>query len=325
MRISILIVTRKWCHGEHTFDHINELKHSNIDFEVLVAEGNNPSSQRNLLAQRAEGDFILFLDDDSIPATDLLEIYYEAIRIHPDTAIMGGPSILTGKENFLYQLSSIFFSSVFGIGPIRSRYNSIGPMRKATEKDLILCNLLMEKDFFLKTKGFNRNIYPGEENEFLKGLGSSTNVIYNPKAIVYRAPRESFYLFLKQMFSYGRGRVKHLRLNDLFEYVFLIPLLFSLYVLSLPLLGQYSKIFYTPTLVHISLALLTSVTGRGVKLDFIQKLASPFFFFLGHFSYGLGGMFGLGKYKIFKKFTKKTRHLENIQIHKLKSFKKNYT
>ncbi len=325
MKISILIVTRKWSPDAHCFNYFNELKHYNIDFEVLVAEGNNPSSQRNLLAKGALGDFILFLDDDSIPSMSLLETYYDAIKIHPDTEIIGGPSVLTGKENLLYQLSSIFFSSAFGIGPIRSRYNSIGRIRKASERDLILCNLLMKKDFFLKTKGFNHNLYPGEENEFLKNLKENTNIIYNPNAIVYREPRESVYLFLRQMFSYGKGRSKHLQLNYLFEYLFLIPLFFSLYVLSLPFLWNDSLLFYTPLLAHISLTLLTSKRYSGAKFTIKQYLALPFFFFLGHFSYGGGILFGLGKYKIFKKFTKNAHQSENIQIHKLKSFKKNYT
>ncbi|MDD4976019.1 MAG: hypothetical protein PHY93_16815, partial [Bacteriovorax sp.] len=289
------------------------------------AEGNNPSTQRNLLARNAEGEYILFLDDDSLPINSLLEKYQNTLQAYPGTEILGGPSLLIEKQNNLYHLSNIFFSSIFGIGPIRSRYNSLGKVRKATERELILCNLLMKRAFFLKTKGFDQNIYPGEENEFLKSLQTSTRIIYDPKAIVYREPRDSFYLFLKQMFSYGRGRAKHLKLNYFFEYLFLIPLLFSLYVISLPFIVNQSFVFYTPLLGHFVSSLLTLLVNQKTRLTIYQKSLLPFFFLLGHFGYGLGLIVGIFQYKILKILIVSKKTKEEIQIHRLKNFKKSST
>lgn len=325
IKISILIVTKNWNADLHAFNYIKELRHSNIDFEVLLAEGNNPSSQRNLLAKNAEGDYILFLDDDSMPVKDLLEIYHNTLLAYPETEILGGPSLLRTNESVIYQLSDVFFSNAFGIGPIRSRYNSLGSIRKASEKDLILCNLLMKRDFFLRTKGFNQNQYPGEENEFLKSLHASTNIIYDPRAIVTRKPRETFVLFLEQMFSYGKGRAKHLKLNYFFEYLFLIPLFFSLYIVSLPFLNNQTSFIYLPLWLHLSISMGVFAGKSGQHLSIYQKTLLPFFFLLGHFFYGLGLMAGVAKYKIAKKFIASKRPKEIIQLHKLKKFKKNYT
>jgi succinoglycan biosynthesis protein ExoA len=325
MRISILIVTRKWNPEFQSFNYINELKHNNIDFEVLLAEGNNPSSQRNVLAKNAKGEFILFFDDDSLPIIGLLERYQNTLHVYPDTEILGGPSILIEKQNLIYRLSNIFFSSFFGIGPMRSRYNSFGLIRKATEKDLILCNMLIRRDFFLKTKGFDQNLYTGEENEFLKTIQANSNIIYDPKAIVFREPRDSFYLFLKQMFSYGKGRSKHLKLNYFFDYLFLIPLFFSLYVLGLPFIVNQSLISFIPVSLHIAFSVSTFICKKNEKLTMIQKILLPFFFFLGHFSYGVGLIVGIGKHKILKKFITTAPSKGKIQLHKLKKFKKSST
>jgi succinoglycan biosynthesis protein ExoA len=322
MKVSLLIVTRKW---NPNFSYIKELKRRDIDFEVLIAEGTNPSTQRNLLAKSAKGEFVLFLDDDSWPIPELLEKYQHTIQNYPEIQIVGGPALLIAKNNHISQLSGIFFSSIFGIGPIRSRYNSLGSIRNASEKDLILCNLLVRKDFFLKTNGFDQQIYPGEENKFLKSIHKSSKILYDPEAIVYREPRTTFSLFLKQMFSYGKGRSKHLELNYLFEYFFLIPLVFSTYILSLPFLIRISFFFSAPLLLHFLLSPLTLVGRNKNEMGMFQKATLPLFFITGHFSYGLGLLIGLIKYKIFRRFNSENRLNANIKIHFLKSFKKDYT
>jgi succinoglycan biosynthesis protein ExoA len=322
MKISILIVTRKWKPDSNTFNYINQVKNRNLDFEVLIAEGNNPSSQRNLLAEKSNGELILFLDDDSVPAEDLLERYRETLEAYPEAKIIGGPSLLIKKDQSLSPLSNIFFSSSFGIGPVRNRYNSIGATRKATEKDLILCNLLIKRDFFLKTKGFNQEIYPGEENEFLNNLDEDVEILYNPDAIVYREPRRSFVLFLEQMFSYGKGRGKHLKLNSFCEFLFLIPLFFSLYIFNLPLIKNQSFAWYAPVGIHFLLSVITLII-HGVKdLSIRQRLLLPFFFFLGHFSYGVGVMAGIVKHRLLSVIILKKRNKEQIKIYNLKIFKK---
>lgn len=324
MKISILIVTRKWKKEIHTFDYIFGLKHAGIDFEVLLAEGNNPSIQRNLLVKQAEGEYVLFLDDDSLPINTLLERYLSTLQAYPEIEILGGPSVLADNKSFLYNILNVFFTSAFGIGPIRSRYNSFGVIRKATEKDLILCNLLMKRDFFLKTKGFNQNLYPGEENEFLNKAHKRTNIIYDPKAIVSRKPRESIYLFLEQMFSYGNGRVKHLKLNSGLDYLFLIPLFFSIYVLSLPFLENQTFRVYFLVPLHFVFSASTIIRHKNANLSISQKTLLPFFFFMGHFSYGLGQVFGILQYKILKKLPIRDVPHEEIKIHYLKKLK-NYS
>lgn len=324
MKISILIVAKKLDSNIPVFNYFKKLKHNNLDYEVLLAEGNNPSSQRNLLANNAQGEYILFFDDDSWPIEDILERYRNTIISNPEAGIIGGPSILIERQNLIYILSNVFFSSPFGIGPIRSRYNSIGSTRKASERELILCNLLMRKDFFLTTNGFNQNIHPGEENEFLKNHQASVGIIYDPKAIVFREPRDSFFLFLQQMYSYGNGRSKHLKLNCFFEYLFLIPLFFSTYILSLPFLVGKSYYFCGPLLFHFILSLLTLMGHKMTKLNIVPKCLIPCFFFAGHFAYGVGFIAGVGEYKMLKKFTVSEKSKDpkvQFQLHKLKNFK----
>lgn len=325
IKISVLIITRKWIKDIHSFNYIMKLKHRNVDFEVLLAEGVNPSTQRNLLARQARGDYLLFLDNDSVPSVDLLEIYRNTVLANPDAVILGGPSVLKKKQNLLYQLSSIFFSSSFGVGPVKNRYNSSGVTRKASEKDLILCNMLIKRDFFLKTKGFDHSLYPGEENEFLKSLSVCSCILYEPCAIVYRKPRRNFCGFVLQLFSYGKGRSKHLKLKNLYEYSFLIPSFFFLYIVSFTFLLKFSKVFAFPLLLHLILSLYVSLSSKDLNLSILERVLTPLFFFSGHFSYGLGLTFGIIRYKLLKRKMPKMPNEKNIKCFKLKNFKKSYT
>ena len=329
IKISILVITKHWNQNESHFSYLKELKQTNIDFEILLAEGNNPSTQRNRLAEKAEGDFLLFLDNDSVPTDDLLEIYLSTIVLFPKVEIVGGPSLLINNQKssdqLLYNLSYIFFSSSFGIGPIKSRYNSQGVLRKASERELILCNLLIKRPFFLRTSGFNQNLYPGEENEFLKKLDTEALIIHNPNAIVYREPRESLFLFFKQMISYGKGRSKHLKWDYPYDYLFLVPLVFLFYVLIIPLVTKQTLFLYIPLLLHFILSLVTLGTCKSPGIKNYHKVFLPLFFLFGHLSYGGGLLVGLVKYKLLAFLPEKEKGNEKIQIHKLKKFEKNPT
>lgn len=322
MKISVLLITKSWNPSIHDFNYIKELKHRNLDFEVLLGEGLNPSNQRNALAAQAQGDFLLFLDDDSIPDQQILERYFTTLQAFPGADIIGGPSLLVEDNNTLSLLSKNFFSSFFGIGPLRNRYNSFGNVRSASEKDLILCNLLMRRSFFLKTKGFNKGLYPGEENEFLKQHQSKAHILYDPHAVIYRQARSTFFLFLEQMFSYGKGRSKHISLNNSLEYLFIIPLLFSIYLLSLPFLLTYSWLYAAPMFVHALFAVLIPTKIEKISRFRFLYLLCPFFFSAGHFSYGLGLFVGFFQFNFFNKLHKEKKN-GVVKIHMLKGFQKN--
>lgn len=320
LRISVIIITRKWDLCLNSFDYLQNLNSQNIDFEILLAEGANPSAQRNKLANLAKGDFLLFLDDDSQPVSNLLEQYQETLALYPNAKVVGGPSLLIEKKQLISRLAKLFFSSSFGVGPVVCRYNAIGNLRKASEKDLILCNLLVKRDFFLITKGFCQNLYPGEENEFLKNNTNAESVFYEPKAIVYREARKTISEFVKQMFSYGSGRSKHFTFSNKLELIFLVPLLFLLYAGFLSLYGSVYLWLFIPMFFYLLLCFYVAITNRALRLKFYEKVVSPLYFLVGHLSYGFGLFAGLIQNKIFKN-TVKSRIIGNIKVHKIKNFK----
>jgi len=298
---------------EIALKHTLLLESDGYDYEVLVGVGDNPSLQRNKLAEIARGEYLLFLDNDSDPSSDLLKRYADLAQKNPEIKVFGGPSLLTETKDEWSRVLKLFFTSPLGIGPFRSRYNATGSTRLTDEKELILSNLFVEKGYFLDGGGFNKNFYPGEENEFLKR--HHVKALYEPTAAVYRSPRKNIAELMEQMLSYGKGRAKHFTFSR-DDLIFLAPALFALYAVFL---------FLNPFLFLTSLSVCAYLFIMGLvallRLGFcVEVLIAPIVFGLAHLFYGLGIWTGIVRYKIFKQ--KEERALSYFEIIKLKSFSK---
>jgi GT2 family glycosyltransferase len=284
----------------------------NLDYEILIGEGDNPSEQRNQLAKIAEGEWLLFLDDDSKPSSNLLIEYKNVIANFSDAVVVGGPSLLMCNQLAVSKFSKVFFSSQLGIGPFLSRYNQIGELRNTHEYELILCNMLIKKDLFLESGGFNKNFFPGEENEYLTRVKQKKNIFYHPHAFVSREPRKTLWRFFVQMFNYGLGRAKHFsHRKKIPGFVFFIPLAFVFYILlAVFLFSQIPLLLFVPLLVYFfSICWLSFKTIKSIRL--------PLFFFLGHMAYGTGILSGLIKQSI---FGSSERKLSYFQVRAVKKF-----
>jgi glycosyltransferase involved in cell wall biosynthesis len=316
IKISVLIICKNILKLQNVLNEVLALENENIEWEVLVGEGDNPSEQRNLLAYKASGDWLLFLDDDSKPSKNLLEVYRKLIETH-HVFIAGGPSLVEKSNGMVGKLSQIFFGSIWGVGPYLSRYNSLGETRISNERELILCNMLVQREFFLKHGGFCSDLYPNEENEFIQRSPANGHTFYIPQAVVVRPARVNVLEFSEQLFNYGKGRFKNIYMKKNFgDYIFVAPAFFSLYLLSIPFLVMYSQIaLLLPIVLYI---VLTMYSGLSRIKDFkFLVFLSPFFFALGHFSYGFGVWRGVFEYAIMQK-NLKLNSASFINVHQLK-------
>jgi glycosyltransferase involved in cell wall biosynthesis len=245
-----------------------------LNAEVIISTGLNPSRQRNESAKIAQGDWLYFLDDDSILDPQSVSQFKLALKIFPHAVVFGGPSLVKNEnQNSWQEAIQTVFSSDLGIGPIKSRYLSVGQIRLSNEKELILCNMIIRKEFFLQNKGFNESLYPNEENEFLSRIYQFGQIVYSPLIIVYRNHRNNLQSFFKQMFNYGRGRTKHfLYSKNYADYIYFVPLL--LVILALFFILITSKVHLILYLLFIYFALVLPTCA--IRFLFSQRV--PVFF-----------------------------------------------
>ncbi len=257
--------------------------------EIIVARGKQPAIQRNRAVKEAKGELIYFLDDDSIAPADNLKRGVQHFAKHPKAALLGGPNVCPKDAPDLEQAFAQVMASFLAFGPSRARYASLGQLRASSEKELILCNMMMRKEPFLAAGGFNEALYPNEENALMDSLQKEGyTLLYDPAFLVERRPRRDLKSFAKMLMTYGRGRAEQFRVNPtLGSAPNFVPPLFCLYLLALPFLP---KLFLWPLFAYF-LAVFGQTLSLPRGFEFFWPVAP--LIMLSHISYGFGFWKGL--------------------------------
>jgi GT2 family glycosyltransferase len=303
---SVIIVVQNINSQIAALNFLRQLPSHQKPSEILICTGKNPSIQRNIGMNLCRHSIVYFLDDDSLvpPSTPdyLLSHFHD-----PRTAVAGGPNLHPPDSTDFEKTVSAVLASWMGSFKVRNRYSSIGAVKEASEKDLILCNLMIRKNIFQSEGGFRTKLYPNEENEFLNRLlHKGCRLVYDPRAVIFRHRRKNIFAFCLQSFRYGRGRAQQFKvypcMSDLIHFV---PLFFSLYVMTLVglsashfprlpwVLISSTFTWFIPIMLFVLLTQLTSIFAISWTRKSKDIFLIPFLIFLRHFFYGIGMIYGL--------------------------------
>ena len=199
---------------------------------AVVASGRvGPAAKRDLGAQHANGDILVFLDDDSYPAPDLLDVA-EHYFADENVVALGGPAITPPDDTFWQRVSGAVFLSQLS-GGIPERYVPIGKVRPVNDWPSV--NLMVRKDAFLAIGGFNSPYWPGEDTKLCLDLIQKTGkqILYVPEIRVWHHRRAGLMAHLKQVGAYGlhRGYFARKHPQTSRRLVYFVPSAFVLFVL----------------------------------------------------------------------------------------------
>lgn len=189
-----------------------------------------PAAKRDMGATRAKGEILVFLDDDSYPEADLLDI---AERYFDDDNVvaLGGPAITPPHDNFWQKVSgAVFLSKLSGGAP--ERYVPVGKARPVDDWPSV--NLMVRKDAFLAIGGFNSPYWPGEDTKLCLDLIQKTGkqILYVPEMRVWHHRRAGLAAHLKQVGGYGihRGYFARKHPETSRKLLYFVPSAFALFV-----------------------------------------------------------------------------------------------
>lgn len=291
-KISIVVPVRAFGSSDIVIDSLKKTDYPKELIETFVIEGQNPSYQRNEAIKKASGEIIFFFDDDSEVDPQLLKETIATYQKYPEVIGVGGPACLYGNTYF-QKANIVILTSLLGVYKIRSRYSPVGKLRYTNENELISCNLSIKREVFDKEQGFNERLYPNEENELIHRLiKNGYKFIYNPDCKVYRRTDDSVGVFLRRIFSYGRGRMRQLFVGPSpISLLRLTPLFFLLYLFILVLsLNHYLLI---PFFLYLAVVVIFSIYNSRDRLEIIPMVFILYVF--THIAYGLGEAHGIVK------------------------------
>jgi len=253
--------------------------------EIILARGRQPSVQRNAAIRAAAGDLVYFLDDDSIALPGNLRRGVAAFA-SADVKMVGGPSLCPPDAPMLEQAFALTMGAWLAFFTSCARYRKVGKPRAASEKELILCNLLARRDALLELGGFNEKLYPNEENALMDELQNrGGKLLYDPELIVYRRPRATLKTFLRMLLNYGRGRAEQFRVYPTIHSApNFVPPLFCLFLVLLPFLPRIC--WWMMAAYGAAVLVQTLVVLPLKKLHWFPAIAV--LIFTTHFFYGLG-------------------------------------
>lgn len=290
MKISIIIPVKPGG-AVAAITSLQNLEPGSPDHEVIIAEGKKPSRQRNMAARAASGDILYFLDDDAL----VVPVALKRISVgFADQAVaaVGGPSLTPPGDSHFQRAIAWALASRFGGGVVRNRYRSVGELRATDDRELILCNLAFKRETYLTFGGLDERLYPNEENELIdRLLKSGARLLHDPGLIVRRSQRATLRAFIRQMKTYGRGRAEQTLISRSISFKAIVPALFVVYVLLLPL---FIPIWWynLPALLYL-VAVLANMVAATHSQSLPLALRLPIVYSLLHLCYGSGFIAGL--------------------------------
>lgn len=155
------------------------------------------SSTRQCAMEIAQGQYVLFTDDDCRPSPGLLKHYEQALANSPDHA-MGGPVVNLLTDNIYSETTQAIMTY------ITDNWNSRGNGAAF----FTASNLLFPREKLVELGGFDTTWAGAGEDRDLCRRWCEHNLQMTrvPQAVVGHAHRLNFRSFLRQHFNYGRGR-----------------------------------------------------------------------------------------------------------------------
>lgn len=320
--LSILVaVKNEEKYIERTLDMLFEQDYPKDKFEVIVADGLSDDKTReivgaftakhenctlvnndkvlsasgwNLGIEKSRGDVVSFLSGHVNFSRD----YYRKLvkRLDNDMAGVGGPSFTKG-EGTRGKIISLAYLSIFGSGGASFLSDSI-----EGHVETIVFGCYWKKDI-QKAGGFDENCFRGQDwdlNVRLRSLGYFLYKVNDVKTEHF--VRDSFKSLWKRHYNAGLWKVY---INRKYENSFLvrhlIPPVFSFGLTAAVIASLFwCVLLLIPALVLLCYLMLSLQMTIKYDLKFYNIFIFTLVFFIIHYSYGLGFIFGLGKQE--KKF-----------------------
>ena len=243
-------------------------KPRDIRIKYFHKENEGRSIARNYGIDRADGDFLIFVDSDCILPADYIANLKESLKNNP-TDCFGGPD--TAHESFSDVQKAINFAmtSFLTTGGIRGGKKS---MEKFTPRTF---NMGFSKHVYEKVGGF-REMFSEDIDMSTRIKQAGFKVVLFPDVKVFHKRRVNFKKFWRQVHIFGMSRITlELLYPGSMKLVHWLPAVFVIGALGLAIASFFNKWFIIPLIVYFTALLIASlISTRNPKIALLSLPAS---------------------------------------------------
>ncbi|MEF8849110.1 MAG: glycosyltransferase [Candidatus Thermoplasmatota archaeon] len=294
-----------------TYEVLKEMQ-NDFDLKVYRNKRENAAAGRNIGINKAEGEFVAFIDGDAIASKNWLTQIKKTFEKYEDKNLVGvgGTDRLPEDSSKKARMIGWVMTSPLARG---GRFNPSTQHTLEGEEHyaehIPTCNLCLKKKVFDQVGLFDENFVKGQDLELnYRITNAGFKLIYSPKVEVVHYRKNHIRVFARQIFKWAKAKVaitkKH-GFQGLTSHVYFWPvylLVSFILVFSVFLYFELTKIF----LMFFFLCCLLYVSGiflEGVRLA--KKNNKPGLILYGftllplvHISYSLGVFSALLRKKI---------------------------
>ena len=166
-----------------------------LDLTVLAASNAGPAAARNLGAAHAHGRYLVFTDDDCVPAPGWLRALDTRADAFPG-ALLGGRTLNALPGNLYSAVSQLVIEVVY------AHYNADPDHARFFASN----NLAAPADRFRALGGFDHEFSTAEDRDLCeRWLADGGRLVYAADAVVRHAHALTLGGLWRQHFAYGRG------------------------------------------------------------------------------------------------------------------------
>lgn len=278
---------------------------SNADFEVIVVEdgseiksdsivasyrdrlsleyyfkpNSGPGQSRNYGAERAQGNYLVFLDSDCIIPKDYIKSIY-AYLSQQFVDAFGGPDKADASFSTLQKAINYSMTALFTTGGIRGSKRSVEKFHPRS------FNMGYSKVVFEKTKGFAEMRFGEDIDMSIRLMKAGFKTALIPEAYVYHKRRSTWRQFYKQVHNSGIARINLFKRHpESLKLLHFFPASFTVFSIASLFALPFTRTPLAFLVLYLLIILMdASYQNKSLEVGLKAVIAS----FIQLFSYGLG-------------------------------------
>ncbi len=204
--------------NDGTYEYLSHLS-TRYALKPIFQENAGAAVARNTGARFAKGQIVLFMDDDILPAPDLVQVHAGSHACGAMTNMVVGPMLTPDNWQLLPWVA-------WEQAMLERQYRAMAQgLWQPTARQFYTGNVSLMREFFFANSGFDAQFRRAEDVEFAyRATKKGGRVIFNPAACAFHYAYRSFESWVQTAYMYGKNDVLFTQIKGIH---WLLPVILS--------------------------------------------------------------------------------------------------